>query len=110
MQGWLIPVEDLVAAGLRVNAPDQPEERPEGEAERVGAPLVSGSRPWSASSPRSDRRELAESDARNLRAMLARKDQHLADMRRAMQALTSGPQATDVSEGDHPSVPAQSGG
>uniref|UniRef100_UPI003F490FB6 hypothetical protein n=1 Tax=Streptomyces achromogenes TaxID=67255 RepID=UPI003F490FB6 len=40
------------------------------------------------------------------RSQLAAREEHLRDLRRAMLALTAGP----VSEGEQPTVPAQSNG
>ncbi|MQS18087.1 helix-turn-helix domain-containing protein [Streptomyces kaniharaensis] len=90
--GWLIPLEDLLAAGLRVNAPSGPDEQPvsgvsdlsEGERARLLRELADARHAQA----------LAEADARHLRDTVTRQDAHLGDLRRAMLALTAGPAST----------------
>jgi len=90
--GWTIPLEDLLSAGLRVNAPSGPDEQPsdavsdlsEGERARLLGELAEARHAQA----------LAEADARHLRETVARQDVHLGDLRRAMQALTAGPVST----------------
>ncbi|MFJ7280678.1 hypothetical protein [Kitasatospora sp. NPDC098663] len=90
--GWLIPLEDLLAAGLRVNAPSAPDEQPvsgaddlgEGERARLLRELADARHAQA----------LAEQEARHLRDSIARQDAHLGDLRRAMLALTPAPAST----------------
>ena len=87
--GWRIPVEDLLAAGLRVNAPTPP------EAERGSDPAGGDLAQALADLARERQaRELAEAEARHLREIVALKEDHLQDVRRAMLALTAGPVTT----------------
>jgi hypothetical protein len=76
---WQIPVPDLLAAGLRVNAPAPPDPSTanEGTDGRLAQALVELDR-------ERERRQFAEEKNRLLLA-------HLDDMRTAMRALTPGP-------------------
>ncbi|GAA0699644.1 hypothetical protein GCM10010260_84290 [Streptomyces filipinensis] len=109
--GWTVPVEDLLAAGFRLNAPGPTaaeEEQRQGVAEVPAGP---GAAARVAELERDllaerHRRELAEAEARSLGAQLAAKDENLADLRRAMLALTAGAQpAAELTAA--PTVPAQ---
>lgn len=105
-RGWTVPVEDLLAAGLKVNAPAPPDEVP---ADEPGLSGGERARLLQQLAEETHRRELVEAEARHLRETVARQETHVADLRRAMLALTSGPPsnwersqqpAVDVDQGD----------
>ena len=90
-RGWLIPVDDLLAAGYRLHAPAPPD--PPAES----APTVQAS---AAPDVEQLRAELAaakteavaaRTEARVLRELLAAKDDHVTDLRRQVLMLTAGP-------------------
>lgn len=81
-RGWLIPVTDLLAAGLRVNAPAPP---PVSEASEAGEPASEQLAQALAELARErTRRELAEQRAELL-------ERHLGDVQTLMRALTAAP-------------------
>ncbi|MEU2856727.1 helix-turn-helix domain-containing protein [Streptomyces syringium] len=93
--GWLIPVEDLLAAGLRLHVPSPPEGDGPGDGTGHGTPGGTGGDPGSAEllaqlAAERHRREMAEAEARHLRDRLDDAGEHLADLRRALLALTPG--------------------
>lgn len=85
--GWGVPVEDLAAAGFTVTG-SVPAQAEAGEHQDVaGATAGAGLADRVAELEREllaeqHRRELAEVEARGLRAQLAAKDEHLRDLRR----------------------------
>ncbi|WP_130799766.1 helix-turn-helix transcriptional regulator [Streptomyces otsuchiensis] len=92
-RGWLIPVPDLLAAGLRLNAPAGPDPAapPAGEdAAALRERLAEAERG----------RERAEVEAAHLRELVAAQREHLADSRRALLALTAGPTARVPEQAD----------
>jgi len=95
VQGWLIPVPDLLAAGLRVNAPAPPEDPPNGQP-----PAAAVSELRAELEAQRARAERAETEARMLREMLARSDEHLADMRRSLLALTAAPSRAELPQAE----------
>ncbi|MFF3547632.1 helix-turn-helix domain-containing protein [Streptomyces platensis] len=112
-RGWLIPVEALLAAGLRLNAParpDEPGEQTDGAANDAGsAPGEQGevARLRQELMKAEHGRRLAEMEAGHLRRELDGRDRHLADVRRALLALAPGT-GDEPTGGGHPAVPAQS--
>ncbi|MFI6348723.1 helix-turn-helix domain-containing protein [Streptomyces sp. NPDC050560] len=108
-RGWLIPVDDLLAAGLRLHAPAPAESEaatpagPPGPAATVSA--TAGSEPAGEAGEAGARvadliarleRErhrsaLAEAEARHLAARLADRTTHVEDLRRALRALSPAP-------------------
>ncbi|MDJ0347156.1 helix-turn-helix domain-containing protein [Streptomyces sp. H10-C2] len=111
-RGWLIPVEDLLAVGLRLHAPAPPEGEPptvSGRATPLGDPVSGDERSTTARLEQAlkeerHRREIAELKAEYLAA-------NVADLRRHVLALTPGPTAGPAdpeSEGEPPTLPAQS--
>ncbi|MGX1226881.1 helix-turn-helix domain-containing protein [Streptomyces ambofaciens] len=106
-RGWLIPVEDLLAAGFRLNAPAPPEEKGVGDPASAGtqqdtAPEDSAAalrtelerlRHEHALALAEERgaRQLAEAEARHLQARLQERGDHIEDLQRALAALTPAP-------------------
>lgn len=120
-RGWLIPVEDLLAAGLRVGRPAPPEGEPptlSGRATPLSTPVGEGEQPTVSDlaaqlTEERHRRQLAEAAAEHLGRELAARDAHLADVRRALLALMPAPEtrpAVPERGGEPPALPAQSGG
>lgn len=109
-RGWMIPVGDLLAAGLRVNPPAPPEQsgQPRGPGPgAVGEPAA----------PEGGRAEFAElvrlaqelgaarAEVRHLREANALQRAHLDDARMMLRALTSA--TPDAGEAERAQVPAQ---
>lgn len=89
---WLIPVEELLAAGFRLHAPGAPGE---GEGERQGGappPPVSGAE---------GERERLRAEVEHLRALLAERDRALVLAEMALRALPAGPVRAEVDPGGH---------
>ncbi|MGW1980782.1 helix-turn-helix domain-containing protein [Streptomyces sp. NPDC001889] len=125
VRGWLIPVEDLLAAGFRLNAPARADEQlsVSGRAGAASTPsdqtgpeaLTAHAQALSTELLAAQHRaELAEAEARHLRAQLDERGERVEVLNRLVQALTMGtaPPATEADrEGNEPPVvPAQSGG
>ncbi|KPC86561.1 hypothetical protein ADL35_09685 [Streptomyces sp. NRRL WC-3753] len=106
-RGWLIPVEDLLAAGFRLNAPAPPNEKKVvGNPETAATPQETApDETRSALRAELDRlrhehalaiadersaRQLAEAEARHLQARLEERGAHIEDLQRALAALTPG--------------------
>ncbi|MEV4046681.1 helix-turn-helix domain-containing protein [Streptomyces sp. NPDC049744] len=131
-RGWLIPVEDLLAAGFRLNAPAPPD--PSDEKKVVGDPATANIQQDTASDETTaalraelDRlrhehalaladergaRQLAEAEARHLQARLDERGAHIEDLQRALAALTPAPDRAAIPRPLHaspsPVVPAPS--
>ncbi|MEV7659886.1 helix-turn-helix domain-containing protein [Streptomyces anulatus] len=125
-RGWLIPVEDLLAAGLRLNAPAGPDvpaadsaaagtgghhqDHGHGQGDDVAGlrAELERVRQEHALAVAEERhgRELAEAEAVHLRAQLGARAEHIADLQQALRALTPAPVRTELP----PSVPGQAGG
>jgi hypothetical protein len=119
-RGWLIPVEDLLAAGFRLNAPSPPDKADRGEGQdraggrTAGVPEVEES-DLRAELERLQReheaelaaerhaRALAEAEAKHLRDRLDERAEHIADLQRALKALTPAPERAAIPQ---PSPPA----
>lgn len=108
-RGWMIPVQDLLAAGFRLNAPAGPDapSAPGGggehhqdvtELEHAHALALAAERHG---------RELAEAQNAHLRAQLATQSEHIGDLRKALAALTPAPQRPVLAQPSVPSVPGQ---
>ncbi|TRV71774.1 hypothetical protein FKN01_31325 [Streptomyces sp. 130] len=119
-RGWLIPVEDLLAAGFRLHAPagaedvtadspaagtgDRRQEQPadvaalraELEQQRLAHALELATAEHAQA--------LAEAESRHLRDQLAAQAAHIGDLRQALAALTPAPDRAALSP---PAVPAQ---
>ncbi|MFE6632588.1 helix-turn-helix domain-containing protein [Streptomyces rochei] len=125
-RGWLIPVEDLLAAGFRLNAPAPPDEK-----KAVGDPAPAttpqdAAPDESAAALRAElerlrhehalaladergARQLAEAEARHLQARLDERGAHIEDLQRALAALTPAPDRAAIPRPAHPSpAPAAS--
>ncbi|MFE9853484.1 helix-turn-helix transcriptional regulator [Streptomyces sp. NPDC005576] len=119
-RGWLIPVEDLLAAGFRLHAPAGPDE--------VTAVMPAGPDPGVVADPEDgaglraelDRvrhehalalataehgRQLAKAEAQLLRDQLDARAEHIADLQQALRALTAGQERAVLQPS--PSVPGQ---
>ncbi|GAB2463458.1 helix-turn-helix domain-containing protein [Streptomyces incanus] len=103
-RGWLIPVDDLLAAGFHLNAPAPPDEKAVGDL----APAERQQDPGDADALRTElerlrhehalaladernARALAEAEARHLKARLDERATHIEDLQRALAALTPAP-------------------
>lgn len=128
-RGWLIPVEDLLAAGFRLNAPAPPDEKKD-----VGDPAPAGAHQDAAPAETAstlqaelerlrhehalaladerNARQLAEAEARHLKERLNERAAHIEDLQRALAALTPAPDRAAIprpaqpSPAPVPSVPA----
>ncbi|MFI5635062.1 helix-turn-helix transcriptional regulator [Streptomyces sp. NPDC051664] len=120
-RGWLIPVDDLLAAGFRLNAPappDAPDEpapsSPTGQNSDVGggqdvaavrAELERVRQEHALALAQAEHgRQLAQTEADHLRAQLAIRGEHIADLQRTLKALMPAPEQPVL---DRPSVPGQ---
>ncbi|MGW3378502.1 helix-turn-helix transcriptional regulator [Streptomyces hydrogenans] len=118
-RGWLIPVDALLAAGFRLNAPAPPEDAapaaPTGSA--AAAPAEAGEDVTGLRAELERERErqallmqvaearheaaLAAAEARHLRDQLAARDGHIEDLRSALRALSPAPERTALGEPVH---------
>ncbi|MCP9963422.1 helix-turn-helix domain-containing protein [Streptomyces somaliensis] len=111
-RGWLIPVEDLLAAGFRLNAPAPPDPDP---AETSGAAGVDGGQgvPGDVAALQAalererlehrlalaeerHGRELAEERERGLRARVEAQERHIDSLEESLRALLPAPERTAV--------------
>ncbi|MFC4185330.1 MULTISPECIES: helix-turn-helix transcriptional regulator [Streptomyces] len=121
-RGWLIPVEDLLAAGFHLNAPAPPDEPPSpaapaGKGGDVGddvqevaelrAELERVRHEHALAVAEAEHgRELAQAEADHLREQLQARGEHIADLQRALKALMPSPERPGL--GQPPaSVPGQ---
>jgi hypothetical protein len=100
---WLIPVADLIAAGLRPYAPTPAEAEPKatGSADLRGALADAIRRAEVAES----RRELAEHDRDAARAVATERERTIAALNVAVRALEAGPVRTPAKPLPPPSLP-----
>ncbi|MFD3641520.1 helix-turn-helix transcriptional regulator [Streptomyces griseus] len=124
-RGWLMAVEDLLAAGFRLNAPAGPDvptadsaagngghgqEHGHGQGEDVAVVRaeLGRVRQEHALAVAAERhgRELAEAEAAHLRAQLGARAEHIADLQQALRALTPASVRTELPPS---SVPGQAG-
>ncbi|GLV88015.1 hypothetical protein Slala03_77040 [Streptomyces lavendulae subsp. lavendulae] len=122
-RGWMIPVDALLAAGFRLNAPS-PAEEPAAEAPAGPAEApIDGGPDAAALRAELDRiraehalalahaeygQKLAEAEAVHLRAQLAERGERIADLQRAVAALTPAPQRSALTPAPGgPTVPGQ---
>ncbi|MFJ4276183.1 helix-turn-helix domain-containing protein [Streptomyces coelicoflavus] len=118
-RGWLIPVEDLLAAGFRLNAPAPPDEKKAVSPAAAGAqhPDTAPDDTAVALQSELDRlrhehalalaeergaRQLAEAEARHLQARLDERGAHVEDLQRALAALTPAPDRAAIPRPTHP--------
>ncbi|MEU3777996.1 helix-turn-helix domain-containing protein [Streptomyces sp. NPDC032472] len=120
-RGWVIPVDDLLAAGFRINAPSpaDPAAAPAGP----GAAAAGDGQDAAALRAELERvraehalalaeahfgQRLAEAEAEHLRVQLAARAEHIADLQRAVAALTPAPQRPAIDPpAAGPAVPGQ---
>ncbi|MFJ3819263.1 helix-turn-helix transcriptional regulator [Streptomyces sp. NPDC090056] len=126
-RGWLIPVEALLAAGFRLNAPSPPEDAvPAGSPVPAVGPAAAGTVGEDVAALRAElereRREhaearhqaaLATAEARHqaelaaaVRTQLAAKEEHIEDLRAALRALTPAPERAAIEQNAHPTAQA----
>ncbi|MFD3923905.1 helix-turn-helix transcriptional regulator [Streptomyces sp. NPDC058595] len=119
VRGWLIPVDDLLAAGLRLHAPSDPDKAApsspagqdadvdvdqEHDAIALRAELENLRHKHALAVAAAEHgRQLAEAEATHLRAQLAARADHIADLQRTLKALMPGPERPVL----QPSVPGQ---
>ncbi|MFD5899790.1 helix-turn-helix transcriptional regulator [Streptomyces sp. NPDC060366] len=117
VRGWLIPVDDLLAAGLRLHAPADPDKTApsspagpdadvdqEHDAVALRAELEDLRHEHALAVAAAEHgRQLAEAEAKHLRAQLAARADHIADLQRTLQALMPAPERPVL----QPSVPGQ---
>ncbi|MFF8414613.1 hypothetical protein [Streptomyces omiyaensis] len=119
-RGWLIPVEALLAAGFRLNAPAPAEDAAVPAAEAVTASVPVGEDVAGVRAELERERErqallhevaqarheaaLAAAEVGNLRDQLAARDGHIEDLRSALRALSPAPERTALGEPVHQTV------
>ncbi|MEU4352811.1 helix-turn-helix domain-containing protein [Streptomyces sp. NPDC023838] len=131
-RGWLIPVEDLLAAGFRLNAPagPDPDASPAGVVGHGGqhqgddvaalrAELERVRHEHDLALARADfERQLAQKEAEHLRVQLEDRAERIQDLQRALAALTPAPERTGLATSGAvvpeqgrpgPAVPADTG-
>ncbi|MEU5492337.1 helix-turn-helix domain-containing protein [Streptomyces sp. NPDC020196] len=107
VRGWVIPVDDLLAAGLRLHAPSPPDkvaspgpqERPVGpvaqeqDAVELRAELERVRHEHALAVAEAEHGGLlAQAEAQHLREQLAARGEHIADLQRALKALMPAPE------------------
>ncbi|MFJ7138016.1 helix-turn-helix domain-containing protein [Streptomyces fungicidicus] len=119
-RGWLIPVEDLLAAGFRLNAPAPPDEKKAVGDPRAAAIPKDPAPDETTSALRAElerlrhehalaladergARQLAEAEARHLQARLEERGAHIEDLQRALAALTAAPERAAIPRPANPS-------
>jgi hypothetical protein len=119
-RGWLIPVEALLAAGFRLNAPSPPEDTVRaGSPGPAAGPVAAGAVGEDVAALRAElervRREhaearhqaaLAAAEAGHLRAQLAAKEEHIEDLRTALRALAPAPERAAIEQSNRPATEA----
>ncbi|MEV7835363.1 helix-turn-helix domain-containing protein [Streptomyces subrutilus] len=125
--GWLIPVDSLLTAGFRLNAP-APADAPasaEAPAGSVSPPI--GEHDQGAAVPRAELerlraehalalaraeygQRLAEAEAEHLRRELAARGAHIADLQRTVTALMPAPERAALAGTERAAVPGQATG
>ncbi|MFJ7258232.1 helix-turn-helix domain-containing protein [Streptomyces sp. NPDC098085] len=115
-RGWLIPVDDLLAAGLRLHAPTPPDapgaqagdvedgqEHEDVAALRTELDRMRAAHTLELTTERHGR-ELAEAEAAHLKERLTERGAHIEDLQRALAALMPAPERAELAG---PTVPAQ---
>ncbi|MFF6873727.1 helix-turn-helix domain-containing protein [Streptomyces sp. NPDC012450] len=119
-RGWMIPVEALLAAGFRLNAPAPPEDAAsassavsaagpvsaEAVGEDVAALRAELERERQAHLEARHQAELAAAEAGHLRTQLAAKETHIEDLRTALRALAPTPERAAIEPSAHPGTEA----
>jgi hypothetical protein len=120
-RGWLIPVEDLLAAGFRLHAPTPPDQddpdtttttdgadqaHNTSEAAELRAELELQRREHERElAEERHARALAEAEARHLADRLKERADHISDLQRALAALTPAPDRPVIPQPTAPAVP-----
>jgi hypothetical protein len=120
-RGWLIPVDDLLAAGFRLNAPTPPDYRTvvgsvgdtadEGQDDVavLRAELERVRHEHALALTRAEHAAvLARAEADHLRAQLTAKGEHITDLQRALAALMPAPKRSAIAPMAQAAVPGQS--
>ncbi|MFG2623287.1 helix-turn-helix transcriptional regulator [Streptomyces sp. NPDC048507] len=121
-RGWMIPVDALLAAGFRLNAPAPADPAPEALA-GPAAPADGQGQDAAALRTELDRiraehalalaearfgQQLAQAEAEHLRVQLAERGERIADLQRAVAALTPAPERAALTPAPGgPTVPGQ---
>ncbi|MCY0954135.1 helix-turn-helix domain-containing protein [Streptomyces sp. H27-S2] len=112
-RGWMIPIDGLLAAGYRLNAPapaDSP--APGGSA----APAAAGEQDAVVLRAELERLRaehelaLARAELQHLRAQLAERGERIADLQRAVAALTPAPSRAELALPERVAMPGQAMG
>ncbi|MFK3984852.1 helix-turn-helix transcriptional regulator [Micromonospora sp. NPDC050397] len=94
-RGWLIPVDDLLGAGLRLHAPSPPNETaPPEPSGPEGQPAVPGPDVVALQAELERMRHahaLAVTEAQHLREQLVVRGEHVADLRATLAVLMPAP-------------------
>ncbi|MFB7983800.1 helix-turn-helix transcriptional regulator [Streptomyces vinaceus] len=122
-RGWMVPVDDLLAAGFRLNAP-APADPATGAEAGPADPAGAGGQDPAALRAELDRiraehalalaearfgQQLAEAEAGHLRVQLAERGARIEDLQRAVAALTPAPERAALTRAPGgPAVPGQS--
>ncbi|MFF9870477.1 helix-turn-helix domain-containing protein, partial [Streptomyces sp. NPDC013953] len=114
VRGWLIPVDDLLAAGFRLHAPAPPDpaptpgvapgsttskERHGQDADQLRAELERIRYQYTLDLARAQHaRELAEAKAEHLEQRLRERTEHIEDLQRAIAALMPAPERVAITQ------------
>ncbi|WP_170198339.1 helix-turn-helix transcriptional regulator [Streptomyces chryseus] len=125
-RGWMVPVDDLLAAGFRLNAPLPADAPPSAPAPARGVPVGDDGQDVAvlraelarvhaehtlALARAEHAQELAEAEAEHLRRELSARGAHIADLQRAVAALSPAPERGVLTPPPGgPTVPGQSHG
>jgi small-conductance mechanosensitive channel len=125
--GTFHPVDDLLAAGFRLNAPSPPDKEPDDKPGQDTA-VAGASMPADPDNVAELRAELerqrhelelqlaqeraarvvAETEARNLRERLEERREHIADLQKALKALTPAPERPAIPQPTSPATASAS--
>ncbi|MEU3670800.1 helix-turn-helix transcriptional regulator [Streptomyces virginiae] len=123
-RGWMVPVDDLLAAGFRLNAPAPPDQAvpaPAGPAApsdgedkdaavlRAELTRLNAEHALALAEARYGQK-LAEAEAEHLRRELVARGEHIADLQRAVAALTPAPVRPELAPPGGSAVPGQAQG
>ncbi|WP_405533831.1 helix-turn-helix domain-containing protein (plasmid) [Streptomyces avidinii] len=123
-RGWMVPVDDLLAAGFRLNAPAPPDQASpasagpaapsDGEGQdavvlRAELARLNAEHALALAEARYGQK-LAEAEAEHLRRELVARGEHIADLQRAVAALTPAPERPALAPPGGPAVPGQAQG
>ncbi|MFI9081624.1 helix-turn-helix transcriptional regulator [Streptomyces sioyaensis] len=112
VRGWLIPVDALLAAGFRLNAPSSPAASGSPDSDAGTAASPAGDDQWAAELRAEIERlrhehalvlkdaqhaqEMAEQEAVYLKEQLAERGEHIESLQRALLALTPAPERAAI--------------